>query len=84
VNVDAVKTDNAQIKRAAAAIVFSLLMAFVFYLAGFLGGNFLWSRFGPSANDPDETSALICGILVGGSMALIGAAKILRKFWPRT
>jgi ABC-type Mn2+/Zn2+ transport system permease subunit len=83
VNVDAVKRNNAQLKRAASAIVFSLLMAFVLYLAGFLGGNYLWSRFGPPANDPDETSALICGVFVGGSMALIGAATILRKFWPR-
>jgi hypothetical protein len=83
-NAEAVMRNNAKLKRAAAAIVFSLLMAFVLYLAGFLGGNYLWSRFGPPANDPDETSALICGLLVGGSMAVVGAAAILWKFWPRT
>jgi hypothetical protein len=84
VNVDAVKRNNAQLKRAAAAIVFSLLMAFVLYIPGFLGGNYLWSHFGPPANDPDQISALICGLLVGGSMALTGVATILWKFWPRT
>jgi hypothetical protein len=74
---------NSKVKRAAGAIVFSVLMAFVLYLVGFLGGNYLWSRFGPPANDPDETYALICGLILGGFMAMFGALAILWKFWPR-
>jgi len=36
--------NNSHFKRAASVIVLSLLMAFVL---GLLGGNYLWSRFGP-------------------------------------
>lgn len=74
---------TAKIKRAFAAFAFALLMAFVLYLAGFLGGDYVWSHFGPPANDPDEINALRCGILVGGIMAAGGGIAILWKFWPR-
>ena len=74
---------KSKLKRAVAAIAFSLLIAFVLYLAGFLGVDYVWSRFGPPANDPDEINALRCGLLVGGFMAVGGASVILWKFWPR-
>ena len=74
---------TSKLKRAIVAIAFSLLIAFVLYLAGFLGGDYVWSRFGPPANDPDEIDALRCGFLVGGFMAVRGASVILWKFWPR-
>jgi hypothetical protein len=76
--------NNSKLKRAVGTIVFSLLIAFVVFLVGFLGGNYLWSHFGPPANDPDETYALICGLIVGGLMAIFAALAILWKFWPRT
>jgi hypothetical protein len=75
--------EHSKIKRVAAAVVFALLMAFVLGFGGLLGGGYLWSHFGPPANDPDETGALLCGLLVGGSMAVGGATAILWKFWPR-
>jgi hypothetical protein len=64
--------NNSHFKRAASVIVLSLLMAFVLYPAGLLGGNYLWSRFGPPPNDPDQTYAFTCGIVVGGFMAVLG------------
>jgi hypothetical protein len=81
-NAYAAMRNNSKLKRALGAIVFSLLMAFVLYLLGFIGGYYLWSHFGPPANDPDETYALICGIIVGGLIAIFGALAILWKFWP--
>ncbi len=82
-NADAVMKNNSKLKRAVGAIFFSLSMAFILYLLGFLGGDYLWSHFGPPANDPDETYALMCGLIVGGLMATFGALAILWKFWPR-
>ena len=79
-----VNRTNSKVKRVAATVAFSLLMAFVLGLGGLLGGDYVWSHFGPPANDPDETSALLCGLLVGGLLAVGGAVVILWKFWPRT
>jgi hypothetical protein len=74
---------NTKLRRLAGAILFSLLMAFVLWLVGFLGGMYFWSHYGPPANDPDETDAYLCGVLVGAFMAGSGGMAILWKFWPR-
>jgi len=71
-----------QLKRAVAAILFSLIMACLLGLGGLLTGTFLWGRFGPPANDPDDTAAYFCGLLVGGLMAVGGGVALLWKFWP--
>src|SRR5258708_12359005 len=70
--------------RAAASVLFSLIMACLFGLGGFLGGSYLWSRFGPPPNDPDEIDAYFCGLLVGGAIAIAVGVASLWKFWPRT
>ena len=71
-NADAVMRNNSKLKRAVGAIVFSLLIAFVLFLVGFLGGNYLWSHFRPLPNDSDQTYAFTCGLLVGGFMTVLG------------
>jgi hypothetical protein len=50
---------------------------------GLLAGMYLWGHFGPPAKDPDDTAAYLCGLLVGGVMALVGGMALLWKFWPR-
>ena len=82
-NSNAVMRSNPKLIHAAEAIFFSLLMAFVPWLVGLLTGMYLWSHFGPPANDPDETSAYLCGVLLGGLMAVAGVVAILWMFWPR-
>jgi hypothetical protein len=74
---------NVKVKRAAAAILLSLLMASVLEIVGLLVGSFLWSRYGPPANDPDQVGALFCGVIVGTVMAIGGVVAILWRFWPR-
>ena len=69
--------------RAATAILFSLIMACLLALGGLLAGMYLWGRFGPPSTDPDDTEAFLCGLLVGGVMALVGGTALLWKFWPR-
>jgi hypothetical protein len=76
--------ENRKRKRAAAAVLFSLIMGCVLGLGGFLGGSYLWGRYGPPANDPDETDAYFCGLLVGGITAVGAGSVSLWKFWPRT
>jgi len=71
-----------QLKRAMAAVLFSLIIACLLGLGGLLTGTYLWGRFGPPANDPDHTAAYFCGLLAGGLMALVGGMALLRKFWP--
>jgi hypothetical protein len=71
-----------QLRRAAAAILFSLIMACLLGLGGLLTGTYLWSRYGPPANDPDDTAAYFCGLLVGALMAVGGGIVLLWKFWP--
>jgi len=75
--------ENSKLRRVALALLFALLMAFPLGLGGFLGGGYLWSRFGPRATDADEPEAYLCGLLVGGFMAVGGGVAILWKFWPR-
>jgi len=75
--------ENSKLRRVAVALLFALLMAFPLGLGGLLGGDYLWSRYGPRATDPDETDAYLCGLLVGGFMAVGGGVTIMWKFWPR-
>jgi len=77
-------TGNARRKRAAAAILFSLIMACLLGFGGLLVGWYLWGHFGPPTNDPDETGAFFFGLLVGGVVALGGGITSLWRFWPRT
>jgi hypothetical protein len=72
-----------ELRRMVAVVLFSLFMAFPLGLGGLLGGDYVWSHYGPPANDPDETAALLCGLVVGGLMALSGGVVIVWKFWPR-
>ena len=69
--------------RVAAAVLFSLIMACLLGLGGFLGGSYLYGHFGPKANDADETDAYLCGLLHGGITAAGGGVAFLWKFWPR-
>lgn len=71
-------------RRRAAAILFSLIVAYLLGLGGVLAGSYLWAHFGPPARDPDDTDAYFCGILVGGAMAIGGGVTLLCKFWPRS
>jgi hypothetical protein len=82
-NAGAVMRENSKLRRVARALLFALLMAFPLGLGGLLGGDYLWSRFGPRATDADETAAYLCGLLVGGFMAVGGGVVIVWKFWPR-
>jgi hypothetical protein len=75
--------ENPQRRRAAAAILFSLIMACLLGLAGFLAGSYLWGHYGPPADDPDEFDAYLCGLLVGGLLAIGGGIASLRTFWLR-
>jgi hypothetical protein len=70
-------------RRRAAAILFSLIVASLLGLGGLLAGMYLWDQLGPPANDPDDTDSYLCGLLVGGVMAMIGCGALLWKFWPR-
>jgi hypothetical protein len=81
-NYAGVVMTRAQLKRAAAAILFSFIMACLLGLSGLLIGMYLWGRFGPPANDPDDTAAYFCGLLVGRLMAVGGGVALLWKFWP--
>jgi hypothetical protein len=83
-NAGAVMTENSQRGRRAAALLFSLIMACLLGLGGLLVGMYLWGHFGRPANDPDDTGAYLCGLLVGGVMAIGGGTASLWKFWPRT
>src|SRR6266576_426051 len=69
--------------RAATAILFSLIRACLLAFGGLLAGMYLWGHFGPQAKDPDDTDAYLCGLLVGGVMAIVGGMALLWKFWPR-
>lgn len=66
----------------AGAILFSLMMASIFGFAGLLVGSYLFARFGPLTNSPDQIGALMFGILVGVVAALIIFSVLLWKFWP--
>ena len=77
-------TGNAKRKRAAAAVLFSLIMACVLGLVGFLGASYLWGRYGAATNDPDDTDAYLCGLLVGGVVAISAGMVSLLKFWPKS
>jgi hypothetical protein len=78
-----VMTGHPQRRRAAAAVLFSLIMACLLGFGGLLLGTYLWGHFGQPANDPDDTDAYLCGLLVGGIMAVGGGMVSLWKFWPR-
>src|SRR5258708_14681564 len=69
--------------RAAASVLFSLIIACLLGLGGFLGSSYLWSHYGPLPGDPDESDAYFCGLLVGGAIAIVGGTVSLWKFWPR-
>jgi len=73
-----------QLRRAVAAILFSLIMACLLGLGGLLTGMYLWGHFGPPAQDPDDIAAYFFGLLVGGLMAMGGGVALLWKFWPHT
>jgi hypothetical protein len=78
----AVMAENPRRKRAAAAILFSLIMACLLGLGGLLAGSYVWSHFGTQANDPDDTASFLCGLLVGGVVAVGGGITSLWMFWP--
>jgi hypothetical protein len=59
-----------QSSRRIASVLFSSIMACVLGLGGFLGGSYLWSRYGPPPNDPDEMDGYFCVLLVGGAIAI--------------
>jgi hypothetical protein len=65
--------------QAVAAVLFSLLMASLLALGGDIVGMYLPSRFG----DADETDAYLCGVLVGGVLAIGGGVALVWKLWPR-
>ena len=64
--------------------MFSLMMGWLVGFAGLLAGVYLWDRFGPRANDPDDTVALLFGVSLGGIMATGAAITLLWKLWPRS
>ena len=70
-------------RRRAATILFSLIVACLLGLGGLLAGSYFWVHLGPPANDPDDADAYLCGLLIGGVMAIGGFAALLWKFWPR-
>jgi hypothetical protein len=72
-----------QAKRAVTAILFSLIMAGLLGLGGRLVGMYLWAHFGRLSKDPDDSDVYLCGLAVGGLMALIAGTISLWKFWPR-
>ena len=74
---------NSLQRRRASAVLFSLIIACLLGLGGLLAGSYLWDKFGPPARDPDDTDAYLCGLLVGGVMAIGGGVTLLWKFWPR-
>jgi hypothetical protein len=76
-------TKHSKPARAATAILFSLIMACLLGFGGLLAGMYLWGHFGPPAKDYDETDAYLCGLLVGGVVAIGGGAALLWTFWPR-
>jgi len=71
-NAGAVVTENSRRKRAATAILFSLIVACLVGFGGLLVGSYLWSHFGIPASDPEDTGAFLCGLLVGGAAAIGG------------
>jgi hypothetical protein len=68
--------------RRAAAVLFSLIIGCLLGIGGLLGGSYLWSRYGPPSNEPDEMNAYFCGLLVGGVIAIAGGTISLWRFWP--
>jgi hypothetical protein len=60
-----------------------LIMGYLLGLGGLLAGMYLWGHFGPPARDPDDTDAYLCGLLVGGVMAISGVIVLLWMSWPR-
>ncbi len=78
-----VMTRHPQLRRTAAAISFSLIIACLLGLSGLFAGSYLWGHFGPPGKDPDDTDAYFCGLLVGGFLAIGGGTATLWKFWPR-
>jgi hypothetical protein len=81
-SVGAVMAKNSRRKRAAVAILFSLIMACLLGLGGLLAGSHVWSHYGTPANDPDDTAGFLCGLLVGGIAAAGGGITSLWMFWP--
>ena len=70
-------------KRAAAAILFSMIMALVFGFVGFLGGSYLWTRYVPPGDDADDIHAYFGGLVISGVLAIGGGATSLWMGWPR-
>jgi hypothetical protein len=68
----------AQSKRTAGTVLLCLLMGFVLFIAGLLGGSYLWSPFGPPSSDPYDLASYRCGIVVRTVFAATGAAAFLR------
>jgi|SRR5690348_4198497 hypothetical protein len=69
-------------RRRAATILFSLIVACLLGLSGLLAGSYFWVHLGPPANDPDDTDAYLCGLLVGGVMAIGGLQRCYGSFGP--
>ena len=71
------------LRKRAASVVFSVLMACVLGLAGIVVGNYLWGHFGPPAADPDDTQGYLFGLLVGSILSACGIIWSFWMFWPR-
>jgi hypothetical protein len=76
-------TENSQLKRAVSALFFSVIVACLLAFAGLLGGSYVWAHHGRPSNNSDDTDSYLCGLLVGGVMAIGGGAASLWRFWPR-
>ena len=70
--------------RAAAAVLFSLIVASLLGFGGNLLGMYFCGYFGQSRNSGDDTSVYLCGLILGLAMALGGGSWSLWKFWPRS
>ena len=72
-----------QTKRAVTAILFSLIMAGLLGFGGLLAGMYLWAHFVRPPKVPDDSDVYLCGLAIGGLMALIAGSVSLWRFWPR-
>ena len=72
-----------QIKRAATAILFSLIMAWILGFGGLLAGGYLWAHFGRSPKDPDDSCGYLFSLALAGLIAVTAGSVSLWRFWPR-
>ncbi len=76
--------DTSKRGRAAAAVLYSFIVACLLGFGGDLLGMYFCGYFGQTRNGPDDTSVYLCGLILGLAMAFGGGSLSLWKFWPRT